>query len=61
MEHLTASRGYKLGDLHNALPDGIYLHPKYNKNMTIVKIAGDRQVRIEQELNKDKMIKEAAN
>ena len=60
-QNISATRGYKLGDLSNALPDGIYLHPKYNKNTTLVKMFGDRQVRIAMEQNKDKVIKEASN
>lgn len=32
--NVTCSRGYRLGDLMNTFPDGVVLHPRYEKHLT---------------------------
>jgi hypothetical protein len=42
---VTHIRGYKLGDLSNALPEGTFLHEKYKKNLhtNLLEIGGDME------------------
>ncbi|KRX07887.1 Ribosomal protein L25/Gln-tRNA synthetase, anti-codon-binding domain [Pseudocohnilembus persalinus] len=56
--NLTHTRGYKIGDLQNALPPGMFLHKKYSStlNTNIVTIGGDREKMVQQELKRQQMM-----